>query len=139
MSDADRDNYEVGYGRPPRHSQFQPGRSGNPRGRPRGKPTPEEVLQRELGRHIKVQVGGSITSISKLEAVMRKLIQQAMEGDTGASRLIVQMMSKTVDGTASVDPSHVDPFGGQLPDDEAIERMVRRLNELYASEGESDE
>src|SRR5439155_2145375 len=31
---ADAD-YEVGYGRPPKPSRFQKGRSGNPRGRPR--------------------------------------------------------------------------------------------------------
>jgi hypothetical protein len=29
-------NYEVGYGRPPKGSQFTPGRSGNPKGRPKG-------------------------------------------------------------------------------------------------------
>jgi hypothetical protein len=29
------ENYEVGYGRPPKEFQFRPGRSGNPRGRPR--------------------------------------------------------------------------------------------------------
>ncbi len=28
-------DYEVGYGKPPRHTRFQPGRSGNPRGRPK--------------------------------------------------------------------------------------------------------
>jgi hypothetical protein len=32
---ADADN-RVGYRRPPRHSRFQPGQSGNPRGPPRG-------------------------------------------------------------------------------------------------------
>jgi hypothetical protein len=32
--------YEVGYGRPPKHTQFQPGQSGNPAGRPRTKETP---------------------------------------------------------------------------------------------------
>ena len=26
-------DYEVGYGRPPKNSQFKPGQSGNPRGR----------------------------------------------------------------------------------------------------------
>jgi hypothetical protein len=32
-SDKELD-YEIGYGRPPRHTRFAPRRSGNPRGRP---------------------------------------------------------------------------------------------------------
>lgn len=33
---TDKDDCEVGYGKPPRHSQFKPGQSGNPRGRKKG-------------------------------------------------------------------------------------------------------
>jgi hypothetical protein len=29
-------NYGVGYGKPPKASQFSPGQSGNPKGRPKG-------------------------------------------------------------------------------------------------------
>ena len=36
MPPDDERDYEVGYGKPPRHTRFQPGRSGNPRGRPSG-------------------------------------------------------------------------------------------------------
>ena len=31
----DNDDYEVGYGRPPKSGQFKKGQSGNPKGRPR--------------------------------------------------------------------------------------------------------
>ena len=35
MSDiADNDEGQVGYGKPPVHSRFKPGHSGNPKGRP---------------------------------------------------------------------------------------------------------
>lgn len=36
MTDKKKDGYEVGYGKPPRHSQFKKGQSGNRKGRPKG-------------------------------------------------------------------------------------------------------
>src|SRR5262245_37056540 len=35
-SSAGKDDYEVGYGKPPKHGQFKPGQSGNPGGRRKG-------------------------------------------------------------------------------------------------------
>ena|SRR6202035_3656812 len=44
-NDNDDDNsdegYKIGYGKPPKHSRFKKGKSGNPKGRP--KPEPEDV------------------------------------------------------------------------------------------------
>ena len=40
-------DYAVGYGKPPQHSRFKPGRSGNPKGRPKGQPTASETFMRE--------------------------------------------------------------------------------------------
>ena len=36
MSDDDQPDYKVGYKKPPLHTRFQKGQSGNPRGRPKG-------------------------------------------------------------------------------------------------------
>ena len=35
-SDAEEEPYEVGNKRPPKHSRFKKGKSGNPAGRPKG-------------------------------------------------------------------------------------------------------
>jgi hypothetical protein len=39
--------YDVGYGRPPVHSRFPLGQSGNPAGRRKGQPTPHEIFMKE--------------------------------------------------------------------------------------------
>ena len=46
-SDHERD-YEVGYGKPPRHTRFTKGRSGNPRGRSPGAKNLKTLLSEAL-------------------------------------------------------------------------------------------
>lgn len=43
-----KEEYEVGYGRPPTHTRFQPGKSGNPNGRPKGSKNTKTILMEEL-------------------------------------------------------------------------------------------
>ena len=42
--------YEVGYGKPPKHTQFKPGQSGNRKGRPRGQRNFRTVVNDALKR-----------------------------------------------------------------------------------------
>ena len=44
--------YEVGYGKPPKHTRFQPGQSGNPRGRPKGTKNLKTDLEEELSERV---------------------------------------------------------------------------------------
>jgi len=80
--------YDVGYGRPPVHSQFQTGQSGNPAGRRKGQPTPNEIFMREAARLVKIKRGDTVETITKHEAIIRRLLQSAMEGDIAAARLV---------------------------------------------------
>jgi hypothetical protein len=42
-------DYDVGHAKPPKHTRFQPGQSGNPRGRPKGTKNLKTDLIEELG------------------------------------------------------------------------------------------
>lgn len=123
----------VGYGRPPVEHQFKPGISGNPSGRPKGSPTIQDLIAREARRLVKVRTGDKITSISKLEALVRKLFAQALEGDLSASRLIMQSSAVFTKGpTAATDEEVIDP---STVDEEALMRMLARFED-YRSESD---
>jgi Family of unknown function (DUF5681) len=82
--------YAVGYGRPPGHSRYNPGECGSPAGRQKGQPTVSEIFRKEAARLVKIKRGDTIETITKYEAIIRRLLQAAMEGDTGAARLALR-------------------------------------------------
>ena len=86
-------SYEVGYGRPPVHTRFKPGQSGNPAGRRKGQPGVQELIMREAARLVKVKRGEEIETITKYEVVIRQLWKVAMEGDLIAIRFLLSVMN----------------------------------------------
>src|SRR5687768_6396759 len=65
---------KVGYGRPPKHTRFKPGQSGNPRGRPKrtGNNKPLGLMVRQLlTEPITVRDGDQIRQMSRLEVAFR--------------------------------------------------------------------
>jgi len=86
----DPTDYEVGFGKPPVHSQFKKGQSGNVRGRPKGKQNLVTVINRALNEKIQIVEKGRRKSITKLEAAVKQLCNKAAQGD---ARSIQQVMS----------------------------------------------
>ncbi len=62
---AGTDDDGIGYGRPPLHSRFKPGESGNPRGRPKGAASFKSDLLEELSETIAVREGSGEVRITK--------------------------------------------------------------------------
>lgn len=81
--------YEVGFGKPPRATQFQKGRSGNPRGRPKGSRNIETLYREVLEMKVKTSVGGQVQTISALKAVIIKQMQKALAGDARSIEAII--------------------------------------------------
>ena len=85
-------NYEVGYGKPPRHTRFPKGRSGNPAGRPRGKKNLATLLSDALDQKIIVVESGRRKKISKREAIVTQLVNKSASADLKATQIVLAML-----------------------------------------------
>jgi len=87
----DEDDEAVGYGKPPRSTRFQPGRSGNPRGRPM-KSESKSIIAKALNQPVAVTVEGKRKTISAAEALIRQQMQKALAGDPACAKHIIQLL-----------------------------------------------
>ena len=88
--ETDRDmDYEVGYGKPPRHSRFKKGSSGNPKGRPRGSKNSTTLLNEALDEPVVVSENGRRKTITKKEAIIKQIVNKAASGDHRAIQLLL--------------------------------------------------
>jgi hypothetical protein len=83
------DGFAVGYKKPPRHSRFQPGRSGNPRGKQRGVRNFGTDVKRTLEVPVRLNDQGRARRVSTQEAALLRLREKALSGD---ARSIVQIL-----------------------------------------------
>lgn len=86
-------DYEVGYAKPPKSGRFKKGQSGNPKGRPKKKgPGASELIREFAEEIITVKRNGQVEDVTRFNVLLHQLWTQAIKGDTGAMRLISQMV-----------------------------------------------
>ncbi len=97
-------DYEVGYGKPPVHSQFKPGQSGNPSGRPKGAKSAmnrgstvnaerlKAIVLDEAYRIIGVRDGDRLIEIPVIKAIVRSVALSAAKGDQKSQRMILELL-----------------------------------------------
>ena len=97
------DDYRIGYGKPPTHSRFKPGRSGNPKGRPKGTKNLCSDLRDELGELITLREGSRVKRISKQRAIVKSLAAKAIKGDAKAISTVVNLIDRLLGLEPSAD------------------------------------
>lgn len=96
-ANASGSDYEVGYGKPPRHTRFQPGQSGNPRGRPKGTKNLKTDLMEELREKIVIREGDRPRKVSKQRAMMKSVVNRAIKGDPRSTGIALSAMMRLLD------------------------------------------
>ena len=96
--DPKNESSDVGYGKPPKHTQFKKGQSGNLKGRPKGTLNLAKVLERTLREEVVINENGRRKVITKLEAAITQLVNKAASGDGHAMRYLCHLVlsAKTV-------------------------------------------
>jgi hypothetical protein len=92
----DRDSLPaVGYKRPPEHTRFKPGQSGNPSGRPKGSQNLKTLFNKILKEEVSLREGSDVRKVTKAEALMRGLVVGALKGDTRSLGTLFRFAEQT--------------------------------------------
>lgn len=113
---------DVGYRRPPKETQFKKGQSGNPSGRPKATINMTTALTRALSETVEVEAeDGKTVTITKMEAAVNKLVNEAIDGDMHAFRVLsvlTQVLQNSpADGSENIEGT----------DREVMQSLMRRL------------
>ena len=120
---------ETGYGRPPEHGRFKPGVSGNPKGRPKKGRNAKTIIRRVLDSTVTVREGDRIRTVSKLEGIILRQVEDALRGDPKAALAALRMMAQVglLDQTEMVDDRpQLSPAEQAIVDELFGEKSTRR-------------
>lgn len=91
---AKKSNFDVGYGKPPRHTRFKPGQSGNPKGRPKGTRNLATDLEEELREIVTIREGGRVKKFSKQRIMIKATMANSMKGSVPAFNAITALRER---------------------------------------------
>lgn len=123
-SSSKAEGENIGYGKPPKSGQFQPGRSGNPRGRPKGSRNLATNVRAVLGRKIPVMERGKRRLMAAPEAILHRYLELAIKGDVKAGAFLLNLLDRFQPSDADDQPDeHLSDR-----DQEIMQNFVAQLN-----------
>jgi hypothetical protein len=134
-------DYEVGYGKPPKATRFQPGHSGKKARRRKRSTTLGMDIKKGLNGKVKVRNGdnGDPTKMTEREFAVASLVQRAMKGDMAAIKLVLKLDREA----ESVERAAARAFEESRPKrfewTEEQEKLLQELEEACKQIEEADE
>jgi hypothetical protein len=125
-------DYEVGYGKPPRHTRFKKGEaSANPRGRPRKNLATS--LVEGLNKKVVVTENGRRRKIAVREAITSQLINKSATADLRAIKMLLDLI-KDAEKQAGAAPTPEPAPRFTAADEEVVEQLIERLRHQILTE-----
>lgn len=128
-------DHEVGYCKPPTHSQFKKGHKPKSKGRPKNQPNVHDQVTAVLQRKIALNEDGAKRMVSVQEAMFLSAAQKAVRGDLKAMAFLLNLREATRDSTATViDPRELAAFDQATLRRYIEDALARDANDPAASE-----
>jgi len=121
--ESNDESYLVGFGKPPKHTQFKKGKSGNPHGRTKGSVNPATILAKICRERIVAKIDGKTRSVTKFEATMLQLVTKGLNGDLRAIRELWCWLTSL----PQFEQAHVPPPAFSESDALAMDSIVARI------------
>lgn len=140
-TEGSEDDLKVGYKRPPRRSRFQPGRSGNPRGRQKAVRNLRSDVKRTLETPVRLNEQGRARRVSTQEAALLRLREKALKGDARSLDRLLEL-AQTFNSGAAIESFGEDSVAAEdqaILDAYAAEILSRAANLSGMREGADEE
>jgi hypothetical protein len=118
-------DYEVGYAKPPRHTRFKKGQSGNPKGRPVGAKNLSTLLSEALNEPVIVTENGRHRKITKRQAMITQLVNRSATADFRALKILLDIIRDIENRTEMASP---ETSSFSAADEKVIEQLMVRLS-----------
>lgn len=130
-SEKSAEKYSVGYGRPPKHSQFKKGMSGNKLGRPRKILSSDDMLGKLLFSKRPVTIDGTTVALTGLEILYKQKFNMAVKGNTKLLMALIKagedLIRKLRKSSASAEQSSFRTYTRE----ELAQMTPQQLSDLY--------
>ena len=118
-------DYQVGYGKPPRHTRFIKGQSGNPRGRPPGAKNLKTLLNEALNETVIVTENGGRRKVTKRRAIITQLVNRSATADFRAIKILLDIVRDIERQTEQKAPETAD---FSETDEKVLEQIKARFS-----------
>jgi Family of unknown function (DUF5681) len=125
MPSERKGDYEVGYGKPPRHTRFAKGQSGNPRGRSSGAKNFTTLLRETLNEPVIVTDNGGRRKVSKRQAIITQLVNRSATADFRAIKILLDIVR---DLERQTEPTAPETSAFNEADEKVLEQLRARFS-----------